>query len=761
MTKIAIVDKYNRGTDYISIFEGINADEYHLCTKNIKKLLKKDIDIEIDPDNYDFIITVGADATKFFSPSSTVSSHQGYLVDEKYLPIIDPTMLVFKPGMEGAFNKAVDNILNYVNGNTKPAIHRESIGVQDEDLAEATLLEILKADKTVCALDTETSALYPRDGYVLGISIAISTTKGYYISSEVMNDTCVSLMQKIINKHHIVFHNAKFDIAMLAYHFGLDFGLKQILNPDSFDDTMVMHYCLDETQGTHGLKDLAIKYTDLGDYDRDLELFKKEYRSLHKIKISDFTYDLIPFDIMYPYAAIDTMATLELYYKFIDLLKNSKLEGAYNMIKRGIKLLVKIEDNGVPFSTDKLHKAQVELTEQIYALESSLYDYKEVFTLEKQLEVKFNPNSTQQLAFLFYHVLNLPKHGKKTATGADSMDVEVLTALSTKHPIVSIISELKKLKKIKSTYIDKILIGLDWDNKLRTGFNLTTTTSGRLSSSGKLNMQQLPRDNKIVKACISAGGDYVIVSQDLGTAEMYVAAVLSGDKNLQKVFINKQNGTGADFHSTIAHMVFRIPCDVKDVKKLHPLLRQAAKAISFGILYGSGPDKVADTVNSEGGNYTVEDAKEAINTYFATFPKLKKWLDNNKQYIKTNGFIYSIFGRKRRLGNVFSKDRATQGHEIRSGINFLVQSVASDINLLATIEIQNYIYNTEIDVELFGLVHDSILAKVHVKDLDEYLRIAKDFTQKDFGVMIPNCPISVDQEVGKDYSFKEELEEAA
>ena len=757
MPTIAIVDKYDKGTNYDSYFPGILVDNYHLSTINKKKLLKADIDIMIEADDYDFIITVGAEPTKYFS-NATVSAHQGYLVDEKFLPLIDPGMLIFKPSMQGAFDNAIKNIIEYIEGTKKIAIERTCIGITGEQEAYNTLCSIRDAEVCDVALDTEGTALYPRDGYLLGLSISNDITKGFYISSDVLSDDCCSVLQEIVDKHLIIFQNAKFDMSWLTFHFGINFEIEQVNKIISFEDTLVLHYTLDETTGSHGLKMMCIKYTDLGDYDRELDIFKRTYCRQHKIKLADFTYDLIPFGTMVPYACKDAMGTLELYKKFIKLVRGTKIENAYNLIKKGIKLLTIVENNGVPFSRKRLLNAQSSLTDDIYNLEQEIYKYPEIKIVEKELSVIFNPNSVNHLRYLFFTTLGLPPTGRKTDKGADSTDAESLKILEKQHPIVAHISALKKLKKIKSTYIDKILIGLNGDDKLRTFYNLTTTTSGRLSSSGKLNMQQLPRDNKIVKSCIMAPPGYVIVSQDLATAEMYVAAVLSNDKALMQVFIDKAAGQGADFHSTIAHMVFNLPCKPSEVKELYPELRQAAKAISFGILYGSGPQKVADTVNEEGeGNFTLDDANRAIADYFKKFPKLKAWLKKNQDFIKENGFIYSIFGRKRRLGNVFAKDRATVGHEIRSGINFLVQSVASDINLLAAINIQEYISEHKLDVQIFGLVHDSILALVKVEDLAEYLQIAKDITEEDYGVMIPDCPIGIDQEVGQDYSFKEKL----
>jgi DNA polymerase I-like protein with 3'-5' exonuclease and polymerase domains len=755
MKRIAIVDKIDRGVKYSNIFPDIEFDVYHLSTSNKKKLLKADMDIEINEEDYDFLILLGAEPTKFFSKGS-VTSHSGYLLDDKYLPIIDPAMLIFKPSMKPAFDKAVSNILEYVSGSKVASRHRNVEGIEDEGIALELLTNLAALPSSYIAIDTETSSLYPRDGYLLGISLSVDSYEGFYISSDVIDEECTAMLQKIIDKHTCIFQNAKFDISWLQYHLGLKFKLNDVDDVSWYEDTLLMHYVLDETTGTHGLKDLCIKYTDLGDYDMELDIFKRQYCKLHKIKLKDFSYDLIPFDIMVPYACKDVMGTLELFLMFKKLIEGSKFEQAYILLKQGSNFLIHVENNGVPFNLDRLLQAQIILSNNIFALEKTIYAFKEIGRLEEALKVKFNPNSVVHLRYLFYTVLGLPKHGKKTATGVDSVDVEVLDYLAGLHPVVGSIAKLKKDKKIKSTYIDKILIGINRDNKLRTFFNLTTTTSGRLSSSGKLNMQQLPRDQKIVKACIAAPEGYTIVSQDLATAEMYVAAVLSKDKALMKVFIDCAEGRGADFHSTIAHMVFRLPCLVTEVKSLFPALRQAAKAISFGILYGSGPQKVADTVNEEGdGNFTLQDANAAIEDYFATFPVLKKWLTSQKKFIETNGFIYSIFGRKRRLGDVFSKDRKTKGHALRSGINFLVQSVASDINLLAGIKLQKDLNKSNLDAQIFALVHDSILAIVKDEDVPAYLALAAVAAQADYGVMIPNCPIGIDQEVGDDYSFIE------
>jgi len=549
-------------------------------------------------------------------------------------------------------------------------------------------------------------------------------------------------------------HNAKFDIKWLEYHFGFKFRANT-------EDTMLLHYVLDETQGSHGLKHLAIKYTNLGDYDSALDDFKKEYCRLHKVKQADFSYELIPFNIMYDYAAKDTAATIELFLKFYPLVMGSpQLSNVYhNLLRPGMRFLNNMEENGVPFFQPRLVAGQELMASEISKSAKEIYGFPEVHKFEELQGAIFNPNSTVQLRKLLFDLLGLEKTGKKTGTGADSTDAEVLKELSEQHPLPASILSTRQLTKIKSTYLDKILPALDRDSRLRTGFNLTSTTSGRLSSSGKLNMQQLPRDNKIVKACIKARPGYKIVSQDLQTAEMYIAAVLSGDKKLQSVF-----SQGGDFHSAIAKMVFNLPCAVEDVKELYGMFRQAAKSVSFGIMYGSGAQSVADTVTEFNMEqhikhgvpfvpFTKTDAQEAIETYFATYGRLRKWLDDKKAEIQQNGYLYSAFGRKRRLPNVFSSDRGIAAGEVRSGINFLVQSVASDVNLMAAMDLEKELIARGMDVKIFALVHDSILCEVREDLVEDTIALMKEVTQRDRGVSISNYPIGVDAEIGDDYSF--------
>lgn len=571
---IAIIDKAPSRNDYKKYFD-FEFDLFHMSSVPLSgKMLKKDVDLDIDLDLYDLVILVGSEASKEYAKISSVTNYAGQLVGGKFICITNPSVLIFKPEGKAEFERSIEKVKKYVSGEVKDASkYGDFKGVSDPDEAMQILLEILESDVPAVAVDTETTALYPRDGYILGLCISHKKYWGRYILSEALGEEHIAVFQQIVDKYEIVFHNMKFDYKMIEYHYGIKF------RPDYCHDTMVMHYILDEN-APHGLKPLAIKYTDYGDYDSALDAFIAEYCRKHGILRDDFTWDLIPFDIISIYGSIDPAATLDLYHKFRPLIDGNPnfSKVYYNILRPGTIFLHEMEEVGIPISKDRMVAAEHYLTQQVQEATNKLYEFEEVKNFETREGIIFNPNSTQQLRKLLFDYLNLTPTGKLTATGALSTDAEVLEELSEQHEIPKAILNIRRLGKIKNTYISKILPELDRDGRIRTNFNLIFTTSGRLSSSGKFNAQQIPRDDPIIKGCIVAPEGYSIVSQDLQTGEMYYAAVLSGDKNLQKVF-----SSGGDFHSSIAKMVFDLPCEVEEVKDKFKEMRQSAKAISFGI----------------------------------------------------------------------------------------------------------------------------------------------------------------------------------
>ena len=744
--KVALIETKPSKTNFADEFDGaFEFDRYQLCSDpSIKKVLKRNCDIDINVDDYDWVILVGSDALKFFTKINSVTEYSGKKVEEKFLPVINPAMLAFKPEARRTWEDSKQSIIEYINDEKEDVVIDDSIafGIQDTEEANAFIQAAIDAPLDYVALDSETTGLWPRDGHMLGISLAYDDKKGAYIDTNCFDETTESLLQELFDKKIVVFHNAKFDIAFFEYHFNFKFP--------RFEDTMLLHYVIDENPGTHGLKQLTMKFTPYGDYEKPMYDWIQQYKKEHGLLKEQFGWDMIPFDIMKLYAGMDALCTFLLYEKFVKIKQNPKLKWVYeNILIPGTRFLIDVQDNGVPFDRRRLLMAQEIMQNDIDNAIAKLYQNEKIRKFEEIQGKQFNPNSTVQLRSLLFDALGLPPTGKKTGTGADSTDAEVLGELAEKSDVPGLILDIRQKSKIKNTYLDKIIPQLDRDSRLRTGFNLHGTTSGRLSSSGKLNMQQLPRDNPAVKGCIKAAPGHKIIAMDLTTAEVYVAAVLAEDHELMDVF-----KTGGNFHSTIAHKVFKLPCEVHEVADLYPDKRQAAKAVTFGIMYGAGAAKIADEVSkSSGKRFTKKEAQEAINDYFKAFHKLRAWLDNNTKFIQQNGFVYSYFGRKRRLPNVQSTDQGIVGHSIRSGLNFLVQSTASDINLLGAIDMGAYIQAKGMKSRIFALVHDSILAEVPDDEAEHYMEKLVEFVQMDRGVKIPGAPIGCDFEIiHEDYS---------
>jgi len=705
-------------------------DVHFLCSKPKDKILKKDIDLDMSIlDSYKVVCPVGAEPLKYVAGLTGITKYNGMFIEKKYIPFLHPNMIVFKPQYEDDIVKASNTLTKVLSGAVDSEIKdKEYAFIQTKEEFEKLIKKLNSANPIV--VDIETSSLSPRTGNVLGIALSTRAHEGYYIHSDVVA-IYKDYFHNLFKTKKCILHNAKFDMNFMVYEYGFEF-------PD-FEDTMLMHYCLEEAVGTHGLKPLALRFTDLGDYEKELDEYKKAFARKNKIKLEDFNYGMLPTEILAPYACKDADATFQLYHKFSDkVLGNKYFSKLYNeILKPATTALMRLEQNGGPIDFKNLAKLEEEYTIDIEECLAEIEMHEDVKTFERIHNKTFNPNSTQQLQELFFKIIKL-KPTKKTETGAWSVDKEVLGELN--HPLAKAILDLREKTKMLSTYISSIRDGVDFDNRLRSGFNIHGTTSGRLSSSGVLNYQNIPRDNKDIKKLFKARPGYKIVQGDLGTAEVYIAAALSNDKFLQKAFIEK-----LDFHSYVAKQIFNLPCDVNSVKKEFPDKRQHAKAITFGIMYQAGPAKIAETAS-----VSTNEAKQFIAKYFREAYALKSYIEDSNNQIESNAFIYSFFGRKRRLPESRSPNQGVAKHAIRSGVNFLVQSVASDINVLGLIDLVKWIDEAgyQNDILPFTVVHDSIVAEVREDLVDLYIEMTKKFIQTDRGCSIDGCPIGMDFELG-------------
>ena len=733
-----VINKYLKDTDY---------DVKFLHSGKKEKILKKDIDLDFEELNtYKIVGLIGAEPLKYIAGMTGIQKYNGMFIEKKYLPIMNPNIAVFKPQLEDDIVRAFNQVPKLLSGeDLGKQAEKDYCFVETEDQFQNYREQFEDAKKIV--VDIETTSVSPHTGTILGIALSTRPHQGIYVSVDIVNKHKQWFHNLFMDKL-CIFHNSKFDTNYMETEMGFEFP--------NYEDTMLLHYCLEEAVGTHGLKPLALRFTDLGDYERELDEYKKSWARKNKVKLADFNYGMLPSDILAPYACKDADATFQLYGKFKPLVEKSE---DFNRLYENILLpathaMKTLEKNGGPINIEQVNwlaeQYQIDMEECLEEINT----HEAVQRFERVYEKTFNPNSTAQLRDLFFSILKL-KPTKKTDTGAWSVDKEVLTNLN--HPLSEAILELREKTKMAGTYISNIKNGVDKDGRLRSGFNIHGTTSGRLSSSGNLNYQNIPRDNKDIKKLFKARPGYKIIQCDLGTAEVYYAAMLSGDKFLQKAFIDK-----LDFHSYVAKQMFNLPEEVNQVKKLHPNERQYAKAITFGIMYQAGPAKIAETVNKDakaGEEITSAQSKQFIQKYFNEARSLKRFIDGSNQQIENHAYIYSFFGRKRRLPEAKSPNRGVAQHAIRSGVNFLVQSVASDINVLGVIDLVKWIEDNDYGdvIKPFAVVHDSIVSEVREDLIDTYIENAKRCIQTDRGLSIPDCPIKVDFEIGPSWGELDEI----
>ena len=733
-----IIDRYLKGVEY---------DVKFLNSTGKEKILKKDIDLDMSElDGYKIKVCVGAESLKYVAGMTGVQKYNGVFLEKKYLPIMHPKICIIKPQLEEDIQRAFSQIPKLLSG--------EDVGKQaDKDYCFIETEEQFKKyeqeleDSTTLVVDIETTSVSPHTGVILGIAISTRPHQGLYVSIDIVNAHKDWFHSLFLNRK-CIFHNSKFDTNYMETELGFEF-------PD-YEDTMLLHYCLEEAVGTHGLKPLALRFTDLGDYERELDDYKKSWARKNKVKLADFNYGMLPSDILAPYACKDADATFQLYMKFKPLVDKSE---EFNKLYATILLpathaMKRLEKNGGPVDIDQVKYLTEQYTIDMEECLEEIMSHESVQRFERTQNKDFNPNSTYHLRELFFNILNM-KVTKKTDTGAPSTDKEVLANMG--HPLAEAILDLREKTKLAGTYISNIRNGVDKDGRLRSGFNIHGTTSGRLSSSGNLNYQNIPRDNKDIKKLFRARPGYKIIQCDLGTAEVYYAAMLSGDQFLQKAFIDK-----LDFHSYVAKQMFNLPVEVSEVKKQYAAQRQYAKAITFGIMYQAGPAKIAETVNKDakaGEEITSNQSKQFIQKYFNEARALKRFIDASNKQIETSAYIYSFFGRKRRLPEAKSPNRGVAQHAIRSGVNFLVQSVASDINVMGVIDLVKWIEDNNYleDIKPFTVEHDSIVSEVREDLVDEYIKNAKECIQRDRGLSIPGCPIKVDFEVGPSWGELTEI----
>ena len=334
----------------------------------------------------------------------------------------------------------------------------------------------------------------------------------------------------------------------------------------------------------------------------------------------------------------------------------------------------------------------------------------------------FNINSTQQLAKILFEKLGL-KHGKKTKTGY-STNVEVLESLRNEHPIIPAILQYRELVKLKSTYLDGMLPLIDKNGRIHTVFKQAVTATGRLSST-EPNLQNIPirkeSGKRIRKMFVPADGN-VLVCGDYSQIELRLMAHMSGDKAMIEAF----NG-GEDFHRSTAARLFGVPFE-----EVTQDMRRSAKAVNFGIIYG-----ISDFGLSEDLGISVYEARRYMQNYFATYPGVKRFMDDCVAFAKENGYVKTLYGRKRYIPELQASVYATRAFGERVAMNMPLQGTASDIIKAAMIEVDKKLAEGGYKAKLIMQVHDELIVDCPLSEKDNVEKLLKTCMQNVAELSVP------------------------
>jgi DNA polymerase-1 len=596
-----------------------------------------------------------------------------------------------------------------------------------EDLDK--LINIIK--KTgFCVIDTETNSLNIEEAILVGVSIAVDENSAYYIpinhknlennkriNKQINEAKLINSLQFICNDASIlkIGHNIKFDLRLLE---------KYQIKFNSIADTMLLSYAIDNGVTKHNMDDLAYLH-----FNHTNIKFKEVVGSGKK----EITFDFVEIDKALEYAAEDALITLKLYNFLNDRVKNGKANFIYSEIDLPlIKVLSLIEKNGIKVDTNYLSKLSNDFEKESLLLE------KKIFKLAGK---DFNIGSPKQLGEILFIDLKI-KGAKKTKSGTFSTDVSTLSNLSDEgYEIASLILEWRELTKLKSTYTDALQNqATKNDSRVHTSYGLANTLTGRLSSNDP-NLQNIPirteKGKKIRNAFITDNLNK-LVSFDYSQIELRLAAEISKDKNFMQAFLDE-----IDIHASTAKEIFNLQS-----AEITADQRRKAKAINFGILYGISPYGLAKQLS-----ITNSEAKNYIEKYFSRYPKIKKYMDDQINFAKTNYYVETIFGRKCNIKSINDKNFAVRGFAERQSINAPIQGTAADIIKIAMIEIHNNILSSKLKAKMLLQVHDELIFEINEKDIKESSIIIKQIMEnahlqyKDFTV-----PLTVDYGIGDTWS---------
>ena len=559
--------------------------------------------------------------------------------------------------------------------------------------------------KEILSLDTETTSVEAINAKLVGLSFSVKENEAFYVpvpQDEAEARKIVEIFRPAYENEKIlkIGQNLKYDYEVLM-NYGVEIKGKMF-------DTMIAHYVI-QPELHHNMDYLAEIYLN--------------YQTIHieellgpKGKGQKNMSDLDPKDV-YEYAAEDADVTLKLKNKLeAELRKYGAEELFYNIEMPLMPVLAEMEMNGVLIDTKSLAETSTVLTKRMEEVEREIYEL---------AGGEFNIASPRQVGEVLFDKLKIVEKAKKTKKGQYVTNEEVLQSLKGKHKIVGAILEHRGLKKLLGTYIDALpkLIN-SRTGHIHTSFNQATTATGRLSSSDP-NLQNIPvrgeEGKEIRKAFIPEPG-CLFFSADYSQIELRVMAHLSGDENMIEAFRE-----GHDIHAATAAKIYK-----EEMENVSRDQRTKAKRANFGIIYGITIFGLADRLE-----ISREEARQLIDGYFETFPKVKEYMEKAKEEARSKGYVETLFHRRRYLADINSANGTVRGFAERNAINAPIQGTAADIIKVAMVRIHRRFKSENIRSKMILQVHDELNFSVYPDEKEKVERIVLEEMQNAFPMEVP------------------------
>ena len=588
-------------------------------------------------------------------------------------------------------------------------------------------INLIEENEKIVAFDCETTSLDTLNTQLVGFSLSSQVGKGIYVPLYTSNlfenldfipqDKALEQIARLFNNPQVtvILHNGKFDYKVLRSN-----GIKINNNKVSCKlvDTMIAEWLLNSDKT--GKNSYSLEYLA----ETKLGLKGIEYEDLVP---KGQTFADLPVEKAYPYAAEDADFTFQLWQKLEPQLKSQNLYELFTSTEmRLMPLLAEMEIQGIHLDSQTLYDYNKELTIGIEDIQNKIYS---------TVGHAFNIASPKQLQEVLFTERGL-KPTKKTKTGY-STDTSVLEELALYDPVPKMILEYRELAKLQSTYVETLPSMCDKNERIHTDFIQTGTATGRLSCR-EPNLQNIPVRNEAgrkIRSAFTATPGTILISADYSQIELVVLAHLSQDKNMCNAFIS-----GTDVHKATAALIFGVPQE-----EVTPQMRRTAKTINFGVIYGMSAFRLA---NDLGISRT--QAAEFIENYFKTYSSVNDFINSTIQKTEETGFVQTIFGRKRHIANINSKNKLEKSGAERMAVNTPVQGSAADIVKKAMLDVSKALEEENTQAKLILQVHDELLVECpdNPQTIEKTISIIK---EKMENAVKLNVPLKVSIEYGKNW----------